>query len=180
MISPHILHLIINSVKKFIVHMCMRCVICHFFFLFISFSSQTQSMKMDLMMCIITVFSISLLCYVVGDLDNPFSGYFRVSSQGGGGRVYFGHRIRKTQGESSPPPPRHIESGGSYAHSLNPLSWALLTIGSYKKHPPPPLFRASREIFPNLQPQNTPFPEKIGHTHAATLSFECGGGGGGE
>ena len=34
---------------------------------------------MDLTMCIITVFSISLLCYVIGDLDQPFSGYFRVS-----------------------------------------------------------------------------------------------------
>lgn len=29
-------------------------------------------------MCIITVFSISMLCYVVSDLDSPFSGFFRV------------------------------------------------------------------------------------------------------
>ena len=33
---------------------------------------------MELIMCIITVFSISLLCYVVSDLDSPFSGFFRV------------------------------------------------------------------------------------------------------
>ncbi|XP_071485612.1 uncharacterized protein [Diadema antillarum] len=39
---------------------------------------RTGSVQMDLMMCIITVFSISLLCYVVGDLDSPFSGHFRV------------------------------------------------------------------------------------------------------
>ncbi|XP_001185164.2 uncharacterized protein LOC754319 [Strongylocentrotus purpuratus] len=39
----------------------------------------TESSQMDLMMCIITVFSISLLCYVIGDLDHPFSGYFRVN-----------------------------------------------------------------------------------------------------
>ena len=29
-------------------------------------------------MCIITVFSISLLCYIVADLDSPFSGFFRI------------------------------------------------------------------------------------------------------
>lgn len=33
---------------------------------------------MELVMCIITVFSISMLCYVVSDLDSPFSGFFRV------------------------------------------------------------------------------------------------------
>ena len=35
----------------------------------------------------------------------------------------------------------------------------LVTISSYKKHP---FSRLSREIFPRLQPQNTPFPEKMG------------------
>ena len=29
-------------------------------------------------MCVITVFSISLLCYVVSDLDAPFSGFFKI------------------------------------------------------------------------------------------------------
>lgn len=29
-------------------------------------------------MCIVTVLSISMLCYVVADLDDPFSGFFRV------------------------------------------------------------------------------------------------------
>ena len=33
---------------------------------------------MELIMCIVTVFSISMLCYVVSDLDAPFSGFFRV------------------------------------------------------------------------------------------------------
>ncbi|CAD5124049.1 DgyrCDS12355 [Dimorphilus gyrociliatus] len=37
-----------------------------------------QSYRMELIMCIITVFSISLLCYVVSDLDSPFSGFFRI------------------------------------------------------------------------------------------------------
>ncbi|XP_071107687.1 uncharacterized protein [Haliotis cracherodii] len=40
---------------------------------------QTQSYGMDLSMCIITVISISMLCYVIADLDNPFNGFFRVN-----------------------------------------------------------------------------------------------------
>lgn len=39
---------------------------------------QTQSTEMNLLLCIITVFSISLLCYVVADFDSVFSGFFRV------------------------------------------------------------------------------------------------------
>ncbi|XP_074651705.1 uncharacterized protein LOC141906356 [Tubulanus polymorphus] len=38
----------------------------------------TESYILELSMCIITVFSISLLCYVVSDFDSPFSGFFRV------------------------------------------------------------------------------------------------------
>ncbi|XP_070211584.1 mucin-5AC-like [Littorina saxatilis] len=37
-----------------------------------------HSYRMELIMCIVTVFSISMLCYVVSDLDSPFSGFFRV------------------------------------------------------------------------------------------------------
>jgi hypothetical protein len=33
---------------------------------------------MELAICIITVTSISLLCYIVSDLDSPFHGFFRV------------------------------------------------------------------------------------------------------
>ncbi|XP_070573832.1 uncharacterized protein [Ptychodera flava] len=40
---------------------------------------QTQSYRMELAMCIITVFSISLLCYVVADFDSPFNGFFKVN-----------------------------------------------------------------------------------------------------
>jgi hypothetical protein len=36
-----------------------------------------HSYRMELFMCIVTVFSISMLCYVVSDLDSPFSGFFR-------------------------------------------------------------------------------------------------------
>lgn len=39
---------------------------------------RAYSYRMELVMCIITVFSISMLCYVVSDLDSPFSGFFRV------------------------------------------------------------------------------------------------------
>nr|XP_054763446.1 uncharacterized protein LOC129270054 isoform X2 [Lytechinus pictus] len=39
----------------------------------------SESSRMDLTMCHMTVFSISLLCYVIGDLDHPFSGYFRIN-----------------------------------------------------------------------------------------------------
>ncbi|XP_033120186.1 uncharacterized protein LOC117119461 [Anneissia japonica] len=39
---------------------------------------ETQSPEMNLTMCILTVFSITLLCYVVADLDSPLNGYFRV------------------------------------------------------------------------------------------------------
>ncbi|XP_064619606.1 uncharacterized protein LOC135483036, partial [Lineus longissimus] len=39
---------------------------------------DTKSQSMNLAMCIITVFSISLLCYVVSDFDSPFSGFFRI------------------------------------------------------------------------------------------------------
>nr|XP_006818062.1 PREDICTED: uncharacterized protein LOC102808834 [Saccoglossus kowalevskii] len=40
---------------------------------------QAYSYKMELAMCIITVFSISLLCYVVADLDSPFNGFFKIN-----------------------------------------------------------------------------------------------------
>ncbi len=39
---------------------------------------KTDSYRLELIMCIITVFSISLLCYVVSDFDAPFCGFFRV------------------------------------------------------------------------------------------------------
>ena len=39
---------------------------------------SAQSYRVELAMCIITVFSISLLCYVVSDFDSPFSGFFRI------------------------------------------------------------------------------------------------------
>lgn len=39
---------------------------------------KAESYRVELTMCIVTVFSISLLCYVVSDLDSPFSGFFRI------------------------------------------------------------------------------------------------------
>ncbi|XP_061193763.1 uncharacterized protein LOC133201994 [Saccostrea echinata] len=39
---------------------------------------QASSYRMELMMCTLTLFSISMLCYIVSDLDSPFSGFFRI------------------------------------------------------------------------------------------------------
>lgn len=39
---------------------------------------QCSSYRAELAMCLLTVISISLLCYVVSDLDSPFHGFFRV------------------------------------------------------------------------------------------------------
>ncbi|XP_072018553.1 uncharacterized protein [Amphiura filiformis] len=40
---------------------------------------QASSFWMNLGMCIMTVFSISILCYVVSDQDSPFNGFFRLN-----------------------------------------------------------------------------------------------------
>ena len=39
---------------------------------------DTSSTVMSLGICMITVFSISIMSYVIADLDNPFSGFFRL------------------------------------------------------------------------------------------------------
>ncbi|KAL8587494.1 hypothetical protein ACOMHN_000900 [Nucella lapillus] len=39
---------------------------------------QTYSYRTNLTFCLLTVISISLLCYLVADLDSPFYGFFRV------------------------------------------------------------------------------------------------------
>ena len=39
---------------------------------------DAQSSGMEVMMNQITLFSISMLCYMLADLDSPFNGYFRV------------------------------------------------------------------------------------------------------
>ena len=41
---------------------------------------DAQSTKMEMAMCQITVFSLSMLCFVLADLDSPFNGFFRVDS----------------------------------------------------------------------------------------------------
>ncbi|XP_078001335.1 uncharacterized protein LOC144453842 [Glandiceps talaboti] len=40
---------------------------------------KAQSYRLQLTFCIMTVFSISALCYIVADLDSPYSGFFRVN-----------------------------------------------------------------------------------------------------
>ncbi len=39
---------------------------------------QAESYRMELTMCILTVFSISLFTCVLADLDQPYHGFFRV------------------------------------------------------------------------------------------------------
>ncbi|XP_077869128.1 uncharacterized protein LOC144360114 [Saccoglossus kowalevskii] len=40
---------------------------------------NAQSYRLELTFCIMTVFSISALCYIVADLDSPYAGFFRVN-----------------------------------------------------------------------------------------------------
>ncbi|XP_069109891.1 uncharacterized protein [Argopecten irradians] len=39
---------------------------------------SAQSYQIQLAMCVVTVTSISLLCYAVSDLDSPFHGFLRI------------------------------------------------------------------------------------------------------
>ena len=39
---------------------------------------NAQSRRIELTMCEVTIFSVSMLCYVLADLDCPFNGFFRV------------------------------------------------------------------------------------------------------
>ena len=39
---------------------------------------DAQSRRIELTMCEVTIFSVSMLCYVLADLDSPFNGFFRV------------------------------------------------------------------------------------------------------
>ncbi|XP_048754735.2 uncharacterized protein LOC125665868 [Ostrea edulis] len=49
-----------------------------FFSLYGVLMIQASSYRMELIMCTLTLFSISMLCYIVSDLDSPFSGFFRI------------------------------------------------------------------------------------------------------
>ena len=48
-----------------------------FFSLYGVLMIQASSYRMELMMCVLTLFSTKL-CYIVADLDSPFSGFFRI------------------------------------------------------------------------------------------------------
>ena len=37
-----------------------------------------MSYRMELVMTLLTLFSVAMLCYIVADLDSPFSGFFRI------------------------------------------------------------------------------------------------------
>ena len=39
---------------------------------------SAQSYRMELTMCLLTVFSLSLFCYILADFDCPFHGVFRI------------------------------------------------------------------------------------------------------
>ncbi|XP_063401589.1 uncharacterized protein LOC134685611 [Mytilus trossulus] len=49
-----------------------------FFSLYGVIMIQAFSYKMELMLCTLTLFSIGMLCYIVADLDSPFTGIFRI------------------------------------------------------------------------------------------------------
>ncbi|XP_060081913.1 uncharacterized protein LOC132561167 [Ylistrum balloti] len=49
-----------------------------FFSLFGVLMIQAYSYRMELMMSMLTLFSIVMLCYIVADLDSPFTGFFRI------------------------------------------------------------------------------------------------------
>ncbi|XP_072163777.1 uncharacterized protein [Diadema setosum] len=60
---------------------------------------NAYSYRMELAMCIMTVFSITILCYVVADLDSPFNGFFRVNLSSlpdivGKAGVFYDHAAR--------------------------------------------------------------------------------------
>ena len=85
-----------------------------------------------------------------------------------------------------PPPPPHSHGTMRYLCSLpvtctpclgkgyTLLSWVLVTIGNYKKHP---LFRVFSGILPKITAKNTPFPQKTGISMRSPYAFEWGGGG---
>ena len=39
---------------------------------------DASSRQMELTMCELTIFSVSMLCYVLADIDTPFNGFFRI------------------------------------------------------------------------------------------------------
>ena len=43
---------------------------------------RADSYRLELCLCILTVFSIAMFCYVLSDLDSPFHGVFRVDFSG--------------------------------------------------------------------------------------------------
>ncbi|XP_069131618.1 uncharacterized protein [Argopecten irradians] len=49
-----------------------------FFSLFGILMIKAYSYRMELMMSMLTLFSVVMLCYIVADLDSPFTGFFRI------------------------------------------------------------------------------------------------------
>ena len=41
---------------------------------------DATSRRMEVAMCELTIFSVSMLCYVLADIDSPFNGFFRVDT----------------------------------------------------------------------------------------------------
>ncbi|KAK3105005.1 hypothetical protein FSP39_015064 [Pinctada imbricata] len=39
---------------------------------------KAESERLELTMCLLTTFSITMLCFIVADIDNPFHGFFRI------------------------------------------------------------------------------------------------------
>ena len=68
----------------------------------------------------------------------------------------------------------------SWEKGLYALSWVLVTVGKYKKHPRLAVFRAFSGNLPEniIISKKYPLPRENGYTHASPNAFEWGRGGG--
>ena len=39
---------------------------------------KAESLRLELTMCLLTGMSVTMLCFIVADIDNPFHGFFRI------------------------------------------------------------------------------------------------------
>ena len=63
---------------KFVFRWAFLETLGFFSFLGVALIDTHRSQVLSLAICMITVFSISILCFVIADLDDPFSGFFRL------------------------------------------------------------------------------------------------------
>lgn len=93
---------------------------------------RAESYRVELIMCVITVFSISLMCYVVSDLDSPFSGFFCVDTSVLADVVYrmrdMYDRAKAGNGDLSTYPERQQVWPLEMSTSQGQIVWTTLTL----------------------------------------------------